>query len=118
MDLVSIEAALQQVKELLFKVEKALPSRTNDSEPVKAITENPNLIPVKLFKGFDVHNPVHACYLLLCHRASEYPMQSEIAKEYLMQSGQSFDRASVETLRKSVDYLVNSRKLPKPWRKT
>ena len=117
MDLAAIETALSEIKVLLSNVEKALPTPNNESVPVKAITENPNLIPVKLFEGFDVHNPVHAVYLLLCHRANESPVKTEIVKQYLMQSGQSFDRASVDTLRKSLDYLVNSRNLPRPWRK-
>jgi hypothetical protein len=117
MDLAAIEAKLEQIEILLSEVVQALPTPNNTSEPIKAITENPNLIPVKLFEGFDVHNPVHAVYLLLCHRASESPIKTEIVKQYLMQSGQSFDRASVDTLRKSLDYLVNSRNLPRPWRK-
>ena len=116
MDSTAIQTKLQQIKSLVAEVLEVLPDQANDSEPVKSIRDNLGLNSVTLFKGFNLQNETHTCWLSLCHKADSGLSQNEIIKAYLIEANCSASWGDVQRLRKAVDYLCKSKRLPRPWR--
>jgi hypothetical protein len=116
MDLAAIEAKLEQIEILLSEVVQALPARTNTSEPVNLSRDNSTLNSITLFKGFNLQNETHTCWLSLCHKADSGLSQNEIVKAYLVEANCSATWGDVQRLRKAVEYLCKSKGLARPWR--